>query len=263
MTTGTANPRLRIVSLVPSLTQTLCEWGLQENIVGCTGWCVDPPSLGRTATSCGGTKNPNLEQIAALQPTHVLVNTEENKPEHIQELKSRWPTLETYPKAPSDVPNMLRNMGTFLNCEEQAQEQALRIEGALAELAQQPLKKQRALTLIWRDPWMACGPDTYMSRLLETVGIQNCLLPNPTTRYPVIEIDALPRLDVDLVLMTSEPWPFRKRDAAALRALWPTCPELLWIDGQLLTWFGSKTASALEALKLWAAGKPDGLIKAL
>jgi iron complex transport system substrate-binding protein len=254
---------LRIVSLVPSLTQTVCEWGLQESVVGCTSWCVDPPSLGRTATSCGGTKNPDLEKISSLDPTHVLVNTEENKPEHIAALKSRWPTLETFPKRPADVPEMLRQMGSFLGPVELAIRQAQQIEQLLKELHERPRLKRRALTLIWRDPWMACGPDTYMSSLLETVGITNCLPPDPLTRYPEVAPEKMNSLAADLILMTSEPWPFRKRDAAALRAIWPNSPEILWIDGQLLTWFGSKTASALEALRLWTTGKQESLIKPL
>ena len=126
---------LRIVSLVPSLTHMVCDFGLKPSVVGCTTFCVDPPDLRRTAVDIGGTKNPDLDKIASLRPTHILVNEEENKPEHIVACEALAPTLRTFPKTPSDVPGLLRTVGAWLGKADAGERWAIEVEEGLRRVA--------------------------------------------------------------------------------------------------------------------------------
>jgi len=266
----------RIVSLVPSLTQTLCEFGLKEQIVGCTGFCIDPPDLRRLVTNCGGTKTPELEIIRNLRPTHILVNSEENTAEHIAVLREVAPVLETRPETVQDVAPMIEDMGRFLNCVDTAHTMAVRVEAALVELASSaastspPERHNRMLAMIWRTPWMIAGTDTYMSSLLEAAGFVNASrdLANPETRtrYPAVTINEIHDCHPDEIFLASEPWPFRKRDVEALMREFAEAgvahpPRCSWIDGKLLTWFGALTADAAGALAAYRRGQPSEMIR--
>ncbi len=242
---------MRIVSLVPSLTKTVCDFGLQKNMVGCTNYCIDPPNLNRTSARIGGTKDPNIEAIFSLAPTHVLVNEEENKPSDIAILQSRFNVLNTFPKSPSDVPDLLIKMGDFLACPEIGRQRAAVLQKALAELGANPhvFKSlgRRFAYLIWRDPWMAVSEDTYISRFLELFGMENVV--KSDARYPVVEPKELASLTPDVLLMSSEPWPFRKRDAGAWREMvGDTAAKIYWIDGKVMSWYGATTLMAIEEI---------------
>jgi iron complex transport system substrate-binding protein len=242
---------MRIVSLVPSLTKTICDFGLQSKIVGCTNFCVDPSNLHRTSKRVGGTKDPNLEMIFELAPTHVIVNDEENRPCDIEALLSRCHVLSTFPKSPLDVPTLLRNMGNFLGCPDISEQRAVALEGALSLLETNSgsfgTRGERFAYLIWRDPWMAVSTDTYISRFMEILGFRNVV--ETSARYPVVEPADIIALGVDLIFMSSEPWPFRKRDAAAWRDIvGNSASKIRWIDGQAMSWYGTSTFEAIEKI---------------
>lgn len=248
----------RIVSLCPSLTQTICDLGLKTAVVGCTKFCVHPPDIHRMATLVGGTKDPDLDAIAALNPTAVLVNEEENKPEHIEALAQRWRVLRTFPRAPADVPAMLRAMGEFLDWRESHENAAREVEAAIAAIDGDRWSPFRFLYFIWQRPHMIAGRDTYISRLLESVGGTNAY--EGTERYPAVELADFTAKGVDAVLLSSEPYPFRKRDARALREVWPTAPAIFKIDGQLMSWHGTYTVAALRGLMAWRHKKETAMI---
>jgi iron complex transport system substrate-binding protein len=242
---------MRIVTLVPSITKTLCDLGLKNQIVGITNFCVDPPDLHRTAVRVGGTKDPDLEGIKKLNPTHIILNTEENRSVDIIALSTHFSTLVTFPKTPHDVPNMLRQLGEFLGVRQDAQHLAddilMKIDRASGGRSWQDLLGKRFLYLIWRDPWMAVGKDTYISNFLELIGLVNAW--KSSERYPELRLEDVPDLNVDVILLSSEPWAFRKRDAAYIRnVLGSKCPSLFWIDGKALSWYGSTTAEVLTAI---------------
>jgi iron complex transport system substrate-binding protein len=248
---------MRIVSLVPSLTKTVCDFGLSEQIVGITNFCVDPPGLWRTSHRVGGTKDPDLQVITDLKPTHVIVNTEENRPQDIEILARDFNVLTTFPKSPDDVPELLLSMGDFLGCKAIAVEQAEICENLLTRIAQESLFHnfigQRFIYLIWKDPWMAAGPDTYISRFLERVGLRNIICANE--RYPVIEPAASLGQSLDVILMSSEPWPFRKRDAQVFSCLLgEKLKPIYWIDGKATSWYGTETIAALQS---WLGNSPQ------
>lgn len=232
----------RIISLVPSLSETLCDVGLRDQLVGCTNFCVEPRDLHRTATRVGGTKDFDVSLIRSLSPTHILCNQEENPREPILELAREIPTLVTFPKGPEDVPGMLRDIGRFLECETEKE------AGAIESLLKAPKRhlSRRFLYLIWQNPYMIAGPDCYISRTLESLGWVNAY--EGGERYPALDIEAMAACHADIILMSSEPYPFRRRDAERLKAQWPLAPRLARIDGQMLSWFGTRTRVALEQL---------------
>lgn len=240
---------MRIVSLVPSLTKTICDFGLQDKLVGITNFCVDPPGVYRACRRVGGTKDPRLDEIAELDPTHIVINEEENKSEHIEALRREFNVLSTFPKSPADVPAMLRDLGVFLDCAATANDYATSIESIVNELRStipwRSVFGRKFVYLIWRDPWMAAGEDTYISRFLELLGLENAI--KLGERYPIITQDLLSRLEVDVVFMSSEPWPFRQRDALAWQQTIGTekSAKIFWIDGKACSWYGSLTRDSL------------------
>lgn len=254
----------RIVSLVPSLTETVCQFGLIQNVVGCTSFCVDPPELMRLATNVGGTKTPDLAKIAQLVPTHILTNDEENTAPNIKACEVLAPTFRCLPKSPRDVPKLLEDLSIFLNGSDfspaSEDPSTQRIRDALSMLDKGSFDQKTFLYLIWRNPWMAAGPDTYISRSLELIGWKNGL-DDAAGRYPALTPAALERLNVDVVLTSSEPYPFRRRDVDALKADWPSCPTVWWCDGKLLSWFGTKTGELLDEMILFQNGGKGKLFK--
>lgn len=242
---------MRIVSLVPSITKTLCDLGLKKQIVGITNFCVDPPDLYRTAVRVGGTKDPDIACISKLSPTHIILNHEENRSADISALSAQFSTIVTFPKKPRDVPQMLCQLGEYLGVQNVAQDLArdvlIKIDRVGDVDAWRKLLGKRFLYMIWRDPWMAVGKDTYISNFLELIGLENAW--DSSDRYPVVDLAVVPSFDLDMILLSSEPWAFRKRDADYLRELMgPGCPKLYWIDGKAFSWYGSTTAEALTAI---------------
>ncbi len=250
---------MRIVSLVPSITATIADLGLEANLVGCTSFCIDPPGLARRITVVGGTKNPDLSKIRSLEPDHILVNTEENRAEDIAHCREIAPVHESFPRSPDDVPDMISSIGKFLGEDHAAALLANETAKAVYDLAtagKQNPSRHSFIYLIWRNPWMAAGKDTYISRFLETAGLNNAL---STIRYPSVPMDVLVGLSPDIVFFSSEPWPFRNRDCDAFAAEWQAStsqpiPRLLKIDGKSLSWHGSETKRAASLLRLWVEG---------
>lgn len=227
--------------------------GLRDQIVGCTQFCVEPKDLHRTAQVVGGTKDFDLDMIRSLKPTHILANQEENPKELILTLQKEYPLLLTFPKSPYDVPSMLREMDQFLMTkafEPLAHELESLFEDKVVFSA-----ARRFLYFIWREPYMLSGRDTYISRFLECFGWENAYAGDD--RYPAITMAEMKSLNVQTLLMSTEPYPFRKRDALRFREEWGDgCPEILKIDGRLLSWYGTATRDAWKLLQAVAEGQP-------
>lgn len=243
----------RIVSLVPSLSQTVHALGLGEALVGITKFCVMPTSLARHAALVGGTKDPDLAQIAALAPTHILVNSEENKPEHIAACQGIAPTLVSFPKSPWDVVPLLRELGSFLCIEGAAEAEAQALAKALedGQTKGSGMERERELRyayFIWQRPYMLAGADTYIAETLRLAGLQN--ISAGAGRYPAVSLSEVQSLKPEVLLLANEPFPFRKRHAALIRQEWPDAPPIYKIDGQLLSWFGALTRDAVRHMQL-------------
>lgn len=243
----------RIVSLVPSITELICDLGLADHLVGRTGFCIHPRDTVRRIPKVGGTKDVNIARICELQPSHLIVNIDENEKPTIDELARFVPhVIVTHPLAPRDNLDLYHLLGGIFGCTERAEELGLEFEHAYDDVitACPTLPRQNVLYLIWRAPWMTVSRDTYISRTLALVG-WDTLPAVAAARYPEIELDATLLTGADHILLSSEPYRFRERDVAALDKLLP--PEarrkVRLIDGEMTSWYGSRAIQGLAYLK--------------
>ena len=248
-----AGPAARIVSLVPSLTELLFELGLGDQVVGRTGFCIHPRAQLRTVEKVGGTKDVKLERVRALEPTHLIVNMDENRRETVDELAAIIPhIIVTHPNTPRDNLALYRLLGGIFGCEARAAQLEAELNAALADAAcaRSSLPLERVLYLIWREPWMTIASDTYISAMLAEVGWET--LPAVeggdvgAARYPVFGWNApwLPK--VERVLLSTEPYRFHSRHIDEVAAL-AARPATL-IDGEMASWYGSRVIAGLRYL---------------
>lgn len=237
---------MKIVSLVPSVTDTLAALGAGEAVVGVTDYCVrGAPS---TARRVGGTKNPAVDEIVDLAPDVVVANAEENRPADLDALRAAGLQVRvTYPKTVPDVAGLLVELAELLGADATSLVDELDATTA-AVASRRPALPVATLTLIWRKPWMGLGPDTYADDLLQRCGLVN-VLAGWQDRYP--RLDPALVLAPDVVLLPSEPYAFGEDDLTAVHGLLGPLPHR-FVDGQLLTWHGHRTAEALRTFSALA-----------
>ncbi len=228
----------RIISLVPSQTELLFDLGLEEEVVGITKFCIHPEKWRREKTIVGGTKKFDFDAIAKLQPDLIIANKEENYLEGIKQLQQSYPVWMSDIVHLEDSYAMIHSLGELTNRASQANEWVQKIEKAFT----QPFSfvKKRVLYLIWRQPWMAAGEGTFISSMLETIGMQNAV---EEERYPQLNNDQLQRCKPDIVFLSSEPYPFQSKHIAELNQLLPKAQVVL-VDGEMFSWYGSRLAQA-------------------
>jgi ABC-type Fe3+-hydroxamate transport system substrate-binding protein len=235
----------RIVSLVPSLTELVCELGLAGELVGRTGFCIHPQETVRRIPKVGGTKTVNLAKIRSLEPTHVVLNMDENRKEDAEALEKFVPNLVvTHPLAPLDNLALYRRFGNVFAREREAEALCMRFQTAYDAAKAARYRERRVLYLIWRDPWMTVSRDTYISRTLALFGLRT--LPEASAgRYPKLE--DLRTIDAELVLLSSEPYRFRDQHRREVEAL--TGKPALLIDGEMTSWYGPRAIAGLAYMK--------------
>ncbi|MEO8717620.1 MAG: helical backbone metal receptor [Burkholderiales bacterium] len=239
----------RIVSLVPSLTELVCALGLAGELVGRTGFCVHPKEVLRRIPKVGGTKDVNLAKVRALEPTHVVLNVDENRKETADALAGFVPNLVvTHPLGPLDNLELYRQFGRTFARESEAEALCARFQAAYDVVAAARHAERRVLYLIWKDPWMTVSRDTYISRTLALFGLQT-LPADAIARYP--ELEDLRSVGADLVLLSSEPYRFRDRHLAEIAAL--TGKPALLVDGEMTSWYGPRAIAGLEYLRDFTA----------
>jgi len=231
-------PPTRVVSLVPSITETLFELGAGEAIVAITDFCIFPPGL--ALPRVGGTKNPRVDEIRALAPDLVHMNLEENLRRHGDAIESFAPVFVSEPKGVEDVEMLIGQLGEIHDRRERASELVNALRAERASLS------KRAFTFacpIWKNPWMWCGGDTYVSRLVETAGGTNVL--GNRMRYPQVALEEVLALRPDVVFLPDEPYLFTQHDAESFRGTRVIGP----FAGHLFTWHGSRTIEGLRFLR--------------
>jgi ABC-type Fe3+-hydroxamate transport system substrate-binding protein len=247
-----ADGSARIVSLVPSITELICDLGLSAQLVGRTGFCVHPRETLKTVPKLGGTKDVDLAKLRALAPTHVVLNIDENEKPTADALARFVPHLiVTHPLGPLDNPPLYRLLGAIFGREQEAAAlcaQFQRAHDALTQAAR-AWPRQRVLYLIWKDPWMAVSRDTYIARTLALAG-WDTLPASAAARYPRVNLDRSLLQDAELVLLSSEPYRFRARHVAELQAL-PAMrgKAVALIDGEMTSWYGSRAIAGMAYLR--------------
>jgi endonuclease-3 len=232
----------RIVSLVPSVTELLAQWGLAARIAGRTRYCIEPRWIRNTVPAVGGTKDPDLGRIRDLAPDLVILEHDENRKEVAEALTAQgipWLVLDI--RTVKDCAAALRLLGARLGVPEAAEARAAALEAALMGRRR---KGPRTLALIWKSPWMSSGPDTYVGDLLRQGG----LTPIGPDRYPVLSEADLDALEPQIILLPTEPFKFNRRHQAELQKRFPDADVRL-VEGQALTWYLSRTEAGLELVR--------------
>jgi ABC-type Fe3+-hydroxamate transport system substrate-binding protein len=244
-----ATDAVRIVSLVPSLTELLCALGLAPLLVGRTGFCIHPRAALAAVTKVGGTKDVNIEKIRKLAPTHLLVNIDENEKPTVDALAAFVPNLiVTHPLAPRDNLALYRLLGGIFNAQQEAEALCAAFEAEYAALAALPhLSARRVLYCIWQDPWMTVSRDTYIARMLELIGWRQWQDQDAGARYPVFSWSDALCAAVDEVLLSTEPYRFTDAHADALEKQIGMPVRL--VDGEMLSWYGSRAIAGLRYLR--------------
>jgi ABC-type Fe3+-hydroxamate transport system substrate-binding protein len=250
-------PDARIVSLVPSITELLCDLGLAPQLVGRTGFCIHPKDIVAAIPKVGGTKDVNLDKIRALAPTHVVVNLDENTRPTYDALVQFVPhVIVTHPVTPQDNLALAHLLGGIFGVQDAAESWCAAFTQALAALRARPAGPSRTvLYCIWQDPWMSISADTYIAAMLAELG----------WRVPQLGEDRYPRFTwsdslvdgLDAVLLSTEPYRFTQAHVDALEKQ-IGIPVLL-VDGEMLSWYGSRALAGvnyLETLRELLEGAP-------
>lgn len=229
------HPPKRIVSLVPSITELLYDLGLFDQIVGRTKFCVHPKEALRVVPKIGGTKNVNFDRVADLKPDLIIANKEENDKGQIEQLSQHFPVWISDIANFGDAMEMIQSLGILLNKEIVADKIVNDSKALLQKI--KPTKSQRVAYLIWQKPYMTIGNDTYIHDMLKHTGYENIF--GDQTRYPTFTLAELKDRVPELILLSSEPFPFKQKHIDELKLTFPNTPIQL-VDGEAFSWYGTR-----------------------
>ena len=251
-----ADSSARIVSLVPSLTELLFDLGLQNQIIGRTTFCVHPRDKVSAVRRVGGTKKVRVDRLRELNPSHVIVNIDGNEKSVAEEIATFVPNIiATHPIEPLDNLRLYRLIGAIFGREHEATRLCNAFEGAYGALLQTAahLPVRRVLYLIWRDPWMTVSRPTYISRMLSLVN-WTTVGGDANIRFPEVELSKELLGDTDIVLFSSEPYPFKQKHIDEFLTAMPSATQTLTlIDGEMVSWYGSRAVSGLQYLRMFTS----------
>ncbi len=237
----------RIISLVPSQTELLYDLGLREEVVGITKFCVHPGEWFHSKTRVGGTKKYDFEKIKALQPDLIIGNKEENEKEQIEELMKEYPVWMSDIYTLKDACDMIMRIGTMVGKITEATNLKLEIESKFNRFqlpAQRSEGLQSVAYFIWRRPYMTAGHDTFINDMLQRCGFQN-VFTGYDSRYPEVTNETIIAAAPEVILLSSEPYPFKEKHVEEFRALLPNA-KILIVDGEMFSWYGSRLLEAPE-----------------
>jgi ABC-type Fe3+-hydroxamate transport system substrate-binding protein len=226
----------RIISLVPSQTELLSDLGLENEVAGITKFCIHPEEWFRKKTRVGGTKQLNLEIIRQLRPDLIIANKEENVKEQIDELGKDFPVWISDVKNLDDAYVMIKQVGLITNKEHQSNKIIIQIKENFTRL-QTPNSRLQTAYLIWQNPYMTIGGDTFIHAMMEKAGFENIF--SDKKRYPEITIEEMQYANCQLLFLSSEPFPFKEKHRDELQKKLPGTKVIL-VDGEMFSWYGSR-----------------------
>ncbi len=236
----------RIVSLVPSLTELIIDLGLKDELAGRTRFCVHPEKKVEDIPIVGGTKNPRLDKISDLNPDLIIANKEENQKEDIEKLQHDFEVEVTDISTIKEAISAIGQLGERLNTQHEAEQIASKIENRLQQRPDvSPLK---TIYFIWNEPWMTIGGDTYINDVMKYWGLENVF--EEVRRYPVIQLNELKDYEPELILLSSEPYPFKEKHLPTVKEACPNARVLL-VEGEWFSWYGSHMIHSFERLNGW------------
>lgn len=229
----------RIISLVPSQTELLVDLGLETLLVGITKFCIHPNHLRKEKTVVGGTKQIHLKKIKALQPDIILCNKEENTKEMIAQLDEIAPIHISDIYNLADCYELMDMYGKLFQVESKAQKiiSTIQVEREKFRETMQNKSKPKMAYFIWKSPWMVAASDTFIDYMLKEAGFHNIFA--NAKRYPEIDLEHDQLKEVEVIFLSSEPYPFKERHIDELRSFFPE-KEIKIVDGELFSWYGSR-----------------------
>ena len=238
----------RIVSLVPSQTELLVYLGLEASLVGITKFCVHPNHILKSKTIVGGTKQIHVDKIKTLQPDIILCNKEENTPEIIESLKNVAPIHISDVNNLEDCFELINMYGEIFEVEDRALDL---IENTKKERLDfrakiQNREKRKVAYFIWKKPWMVVASETFIDCMINDAGFENVF--KDQKRYPEIKLDNPKLKEAEVILLSSEPYPFKENHIKELKSILPQ-KEVVIVDGELFSWYGSRL---LESYKYFS-----------
>jgi len=242
-------PPQKIISLVPSLTELLSYFGLDKEVIGITKFCVHPKEWFTTKTRIGGTKNINPDLIKKLKPDLVIANKEENVKEQIEELAKEFDVWVTDVNTLEDALLMINDIGELTHKKNDASKLIAAIKTNFSQLQTPDSYRDhqlRSCYLIWQQPYITIGGDTFINDMMKHCGLQNIF--ENKTRYPQIIIEQLSTSNCKLILLSSEPYPFKQKHLDELQKMLPG-KKIILVDGEMFSWYGSHLLQASEYFK--------------
>lgn len=238
----------RIISLVPSQTELLIDLGLEENIVGITKFCTHPEHLVRTKTIVGGTKNIKIDRIKNLQPDIILCNKEENTKEIVEACQQIAFTHVSDIFTLTDSLELISLYGSFFEKQVEAKKMINKLESKIIDFKKfiENKKSRKVAYFIWRNPWMVAASNTFINHLLELNKFDNVYA--NAKRYPEVNIKDILKKKPELILLSSEPFPFKEKHITEIKEHTSNSTPIL-VDGEYFSWYGSRLLKAFDYFK--------------
>lgn len=238
----------RIVSLVPSQTELLHYLGLEDRVVGITKFCVHPHEWFKSKSRIGGTKSVDIKKVLALQPDLIIANKEENIKEQVDELSMHSPLWISDVSTLNEAYAMIVGIGNLTGTTTRATELVNLIKEQWVVVNNTPVSSGPPLTcayLIWRNPYMTVGNDTFIHDMLTQCGLTNAF--KELKRYPEVTVDVIRDKGIDVLFLSSEPYPFTDKHMAEIQTALPDV-KIILVDGESFSWYGSRLLHATAYL---------------
>jgi ABC-type Fe3+-hydroxamate transport system substrate-binding protein len=235
-------PPKRIISLVPSQTELLAHLGLDNEVVGITKFCVHPQEWFKNKKRVGGTKNIDLHRIEELQPDIIIGNKEENKEDQIKELMQRYPVWMSDIHNLDDAFDMILNVGKLVDKYDKADVLVKNIRSNFKSLHTHEIPSAKVAYFIWRDPYMSIGKSAFINSMMDRLNLNNVFAEMPG-EYPSVTAEQIAQAAPELILLSSEPYPFAEKHMAEFKEI---CPDskIVLVDGEYFSWYGSRLLKA-------------------
>jgi ABC-type Fe3+-hydroxamate transport system substrate-binding protein len=235
----------RIISLVPSITELLFYLRLDNEVVGITKFCVHPEDWFRNKSRVGGTKNINYSIVDQLCPDLIIANKEENVKDQVEKLAEKYDVFVTDVNNLSDAINMITDVGKLTGKSVEASSLANKIKNEFEKLKQKSSSKRKTRTayFIWQEPFMVVGSDTFINDMMPYCGFENIF--SSQKRYPEITLQEIRENDCELIVLSSEPYPFKEKHKDELQKKFPEI-KIMLADGEMFSWYGSRLLESVH-----------------
>ncbi len=234
-------PPQRIVSLCPSITRTLFDLGLGQRVLGRTQFCIHPAGDVKKAAVVGGTKQVKYERIDEIRPDLIIAEKEENPREMVERLADSYPVYVADVENVADALHMIRDLGEITDCRTEADHLADKIDRLFRTLPD--FSPRKAAYFIWQNPYMAAGKNTFIHDMMQYAGLRN-VFAHKKERYPQVTKDEVRKAAPDVIILSSEPFPFKESHRQEFLKELPKGTSVLLADGEVFSWYGSKMLDA-------------------